>query len=252
MPTDHDSTDFDLQSVEISEVFEGVKAVLLAPVLLPLASAVNQPLVKAVIRESIAFSERCQDAVADAQERLDDILAEAQAEAHAEAEARRRSPHTSMKRADTNGGDKNKAEPSSHDSPENESSEHQASESSPSNQAILVRRESGAYPRSSEVTQTALQVGGTVEEINAQLRWLTNDTLDLRILTTTALGAFALRQIFVRGLRLDEIPWYVAAWYALDTFVKFHPDVIDTGVSPRSPNPAQNPASQTIDMELSP
>jgi hypothetical protein len=244
MPAEYESTEFDLESVEISEVFEGVKAVLLAPVLLPLVSTVNQPLVKAVIRESIAFSERCRDAVADAQERLDDIFAEVQAEA----EAKRRSPHAEAQTAmkmDDSGGDTNGSE---------QTSEHRLSENSTPSQAVLVPRESRAYRQSvgsirHDTTQTAFQLSEMVEELNAQIRWLTNDILDLRILTTTALGAFALRQMVVRGLRLDEIPWYVAGWYALDTFVKFHPNVMDTGVSPQTANLSQNSAPQTIDIQ---
>lgn len=81
------AANFDGQNVEMSEVFEGISAVLLAPVVLPLASAVNQPLVKSAIKEGIAFSERCQEAVADAQERLEDMFAEAQAEVDAERSA---------------------------------------------------------------------------------------------------------------------------------------------------------------------
>lgn len=204
------TTDFDLQSVDASEVFEGVAAVLIAPIMLPLASAVNQPLVKSVMREGIAFSERCQEAVADAQERLEDTLAEAQAEVD---ERRKKQRHET----ETEG------EP-----PSDRPSEQPVGDAS-ADEVMIPRREASFLPpfgqqTSGSSTQSASQLKEAVEELNQQLRWLTNDLMDLRLLFSMGLGAMAIRQILVRGLRLDEIPWYVFAWYALDTFVKFHPD----------------------------
>jgi hypothetical protein len=192
------AADFDLNSVEASEVFEGVAAVLLAPIVLPLASAVNQPLVKAALREGIAFSERCQEAVAEAQERLEDTLAEAQAEVH--------SDRTSY--ADNGHSESSLAHPQPTTTMPQERPSYQ--------------RAAGQFGH--ESTQTAHQVKDAIQELNNQVRWLTNDMLDLRLLVSIGLGTFAIRQILVRGLRLDEIPWYAVAWYALDTFVKFHPD----------------------------
>lgn len=209
------SADFDLQSVEVSEVFEGVAAMLLAPIVLPLASAINQPLVKNALKESIAFSGRCQEAVADAQERLEDTLAEAQAEVDAE-----RSGHI-----DTDTG----------------------------HEGTLMRQDRPSYRRTTgqftdqSSTEIANQVKDTVNELNCQIRWLTNDLLDLRLLMSAGLGAFALRQILVRGLRLDEIPWYAAAWYALDTFVKFHPDE----EVPQAGHPSKMTTRPTIEVESS-
>jgi hypothetical protein len=210
------SADFDLQSVEVSEVVEGIAAILLAPIVLPLASAVNQPLVKNALKEGIAFTERCQEAVADAQERLEDTFAEAQAEVDAE-----RRGH----------GD-----------------------SSNGNAGTLTQRERPSYQRTTgqfsnrSSTETASQVRDTVHELNGQIRWLTNDLFDLRMLMVTGLGALALRQILVRGLRVDEIPWYAVAWYALDTFVKFHPDEGERKVG----QPSTMTTQPTIEVQSSP
>jgi hypothetical protein len=186
--------DFDIQSPKIAEVFEGIAAMLFAPVVLPLASAVNQPLVQSALKEGIAFSERCQEAVADAQERLEDSWAAAQAEVAAE--------------------------------------RRQADEATDEDTRKLVRSERPSHQRTTgsygqEATQTASQVRDTVNELNQQIRWLTNDLLDLRLLVSVGLATLAMRQILFRGLRLDEIPWYALAWYALDTFVKFHPDTVE-------------------------
>jgi hypothetical protein len=210
------SADFDLQSVEVSEVVEGVAAMLLAPIVLPLASAVNQPLVKNALKEGIAFTERCQEAVADAQERLEDTFAEAQAEVDAE-----RRGHVDF--GNGNGG-------------------------------TLTQRQRPSYQRTTgrfsdrSSTETASQVQDTVNELNRQIRWLTNDLLDLRMLMVTGLGALALRQILMRGLRLDEIPWYAVAWYALDTFVKFHPDQGEQ----RAEQPSTMTTQPTIEVESAP
>jgi type II secretory pathway pseudopilin PulG len=206
------SANNDPQSIEVSEVFEGIAAMLLAPVVLPLASAVNQPLVQSALKEGIAFAERCQEAVADAQERLEDTFAAVQAEVDAE--------------------------------------RRQTDEAAGEDNGILMRSDRPSYQRTKgsygqESTQTASQVRDTVTELNQQIRWLTNDLLDLRLLVSIGLASFALRQILVRGVRLDEIPWYALAWYALDTFVKFHPDT-------DQPNPSPAEASvvpRTIEVE---
>lgn len=71
---------FDWDEIEVSEIIEGLTAVMLAPVVLPLAAGINQPLAKKTVKEAIAFSQRCKEAVAEARERFEDVLAEAQAE----------------------------------------------------------------------------------------------------------------------------------------------------------------------------
>ena len=73
-----------LQKIEVSEIIEGLTAVILAPVVLPLAAGINQPLAKKTVKEAIAFSQRCKEAVAEARERFEDVLAEAQAELNEE------------------------------------------------------------------------------------------------------------------------------------------------------------------------
>lgn len=61
------------------EIWSGIAALLAAPVVLPVAAALDQPLVKSVLIEAIALSERCQKAVAVAQEHIEDGIAEIQA-----------------------------------------------------------------------------------------------------------------------------------------------------------------------------
>ncbi|MBE9212276.1 DUF5132 domain-containing protein [Plectonema cf. radiosum LEGE 06105] len=74
------AAEFDWDEIEVSEILEGLTAVMVAPLVLPLAAGINQPLAKKTVKEAIAFSQRCKEAVADAKERFEDVLAEAQAE----------------------------------------------------------------------------------------------------------------------------------------------------------------------------
>lgn len=74
------ASEFEFEDIDVSEIVEGLTAIALAPIILPLAAGANQPLGKALIKEGLAFSERCQEAVAEARERIEDLMAEVQAE----------------------------------------------------------------------------------------------------------------------------------------------------------------------------
>ncbi|MGF1478564.1 MAG: DUF5132 domain-containing protein [Cyanophyceae cyanobacterium] len=156
------------ENIQVSEVLEGISAVLVAPLVLPLSAGMNQPLAKSMLKEAIAFSQRCQEAVAEARERFEDVVAEAQAELDEEA------------------------------------------------QAFPPRR----VPQ--ETSEVAGEILKAASELNAQVGRLTQGQLDLRLLVPLGLGTLALRQLLVRGLQLDELPWYVLAWYAFDSFTKLN------------------------------
>lgn len=66
--------------IEILEITEGLTSMILAPIILPVAAALNQPLAKKTVKEAITFSQRCKEALAEAKERIEDVLAEAQAD----------------------------------------------------------------------------------------------------------------------------------------------------------------------------
>lgn len=69
-----------LEEVGVPEIIEGIQALFLAPIVLPVTAGINQPLVKAAIKEGIALSERCKEALAEAGETFDDLAAEVRAE----------------------------------------------------------------------------------------------------------------------------------------------------------------------------
>src|SRR5207249_11450204 len=69
---------------------------------------------------------------------------------------------------------------------------------------------------------TALSIQRTFREVDARLSELSSGRWDLRSVVPVAFGALALRQ-FIRDFGdWGAAPWYVLAWYAFDTFWKFH------------------------------
>jgi hypothetical protein len=71
-------------------------------------------------------------------------------------------------------------------------------------------------------TQAATTVNNAVVELNQIFAQATNNTVDLRFLFPLGLSILAVRQLIIKGSQLDMIPWYVLAWYAFDSFLKFN------------------------------
>ena len=85
-----------------------------------------------------------------------------------------------------------------------------------------VARPAAPAPRAADDTDPeAARVLGALARANALVARRTHG-IDLRTLVPAGLGMLALRQ-FVRGeQRLAGAPWYVLAWYASETFQRFH------------------------------
>ncbi|WP_315790203.1 DUF5132 domain-containing protein [Fischerella sp. JS2] len=71
----------------------------------------------------------------------------------------------------------------------------------------------------SEVAKDLINV---MSDFNTDVAQLTDGVVDLRLLVPLGFSAIALRQLLVKGLQIDEIPWYALAWYAFDSFVKLN------------------------------
>ena len=71
-------------------------------------------------------------------------------------------------------------------------------------------------------SSSAAAVIETATNLNQRVKTATNDAIDLRFVFPLSLGVLALRQLIVKGWQLELIPWYVLAWYAFDSFIKFH------------------------------
>ncbi|MCC5634847.1 hypothetical protein LC593_03090 [Nostoc sp. CHAB 5844] len=81
-------------------------------------------------------------------------------------------------------------------------------------------------------SEVAATVANAVFDLNDRVEQATNNLVDLRFIFPLALGCLSVRQLLVRGLQLEIIPWYVLAWYAFDSFIKLH------GVSKPQPSNA--------------
>jgi Heavy metal associated domain 2 len=71
-------------------------------------------------------------------------------------------------------------------------------------------------------TDAAIAVSNAVIDLNKQVKQATEGQLDIRVLFPFGLGCLAIRQLIIKGLQFDIIPWYVLAWYAFDSFIKLH------------------------------
>lgn len=161
------------EEVKAKQILEGITALILAPIVLPLAAGINNSLGKAALKNSIFVSEKVKEALAQTQEIIEDLVAEVQAELAAQ-------PQTEINSTVT--------------------------QSQLSNVKLPI----------------AEDLINVISSFNEQVRQTTGGVVDLRLLVPAGLGALALRQILIKGLELDEIPWYTLAWYAFDTFVKLN------------------------------
>lgn len=89
--------------------------------------------------------------------------------------------------------------------------------------------------RSSEKSQAALGIASAVMGINQRVQQVTDGKVDLRFLLPLGFGTLAVRQLLSKGLLLEEIPWYVLAWYAFDSFIKLHASTEPQSQSDHSP-----------------
>ncbi len=66
------------------------------------------------------------------------------------------------------------------------------------------------------------EVANAFADLNQRVADATDGRVDLRFLVPLGLGTLAVRQLLVKGLQLEIVPWYVLAWYAFDSFIKLH------------------------------
>lgn len=95
--------------------------------------------------------------------------------------------------------------------------------------AIAALRDLGAIvceiidvPVGAGRTVAANNVANAVTDLNRRVKASTQGNLDLRVLFPLGLACLSVRQLLIKGLQLEIIPWYVLAWYAFDSFLKLH------------------------------
>ncbi len=74
-------------------------------------------------------------------------------------------------------------------------------------------------------SDAATEVSRAAADLNQRVKRVTKGAVDLRFLLPLSFAVLACRQLVVKGLQFEVIPWYVLAWYAFDSFIKLH----DTG-----------------------
>ncbi len=67
-------------------------------------------------------------------------------------------------------------------------------------------------------SQASVNLTRSLDNLNTRVGRATNELADLRLLVPLGLGALTVRQIVRHGLKLNDVPWYVAGWYAFQTF----------------------------------
>ncbi|MBE9049431.1 DUF5132 domain-containing protein [Nostocales cyanobacterium LEGE 11386] len=160
-------------TIDLPEIVDSLTAIICSPLIIPVAEAVKQPVVKTTIREGMALSERLQQAIMEAE----DVFANVAAEVNTYFTKERREKVDSR-----------------------------------TTQQYLTDGKS-------EVAQDFLNV---MSDFNSDVSRMTNGVADLRLLVPVVLGLFTIRQLLKQGLQLEEIPWYVLAWFTFDTFVKLN------------------------------
>ncbi|WP_414545081.1 HMA2 domain-containing protein [Nostoc sp. CCY0012] len=71
-------------------------------------------------------------------------------------------------------------------------------------------------------SEAVTSITSAFADFNQQFEQATNGEVDLRLLFPLGLTMLSMRQIWVKGLQLEIIPWYVLAWYAFDSFMKLN------------------------------
>ncbi len=71
-------------------------------------------------------------------------------------------------------------------------------------------------------SEAGAEVISTFSQLNRRVKLATDDAIDLRFLVPLGFSILAARQLLLKGFLIETIPWYVLAWYAFDSFIKFH------------------------------
>ncbi|MGH1396278.1 MAG: HMA2 domain-containing protein [Trichormus sp.] len=71
-------------------------------------------------------------------------------------------------------------------------------------------------------TEAATNVASAVVDLNKRVKQATEGVVDIRFLFPLGLSILAVRQLIIKGLQFEIIPWYVLAWYSFDSFIKLH------------------------------
>lgn len=167
------SSTFDLQEVNVPEIVDNLATIICSPLIIPIAEAVKQPLVRTTIQQGMAVAERLGQVVTEASEAVENLVAEINPDL------------------------------------------------TPNGRKTFI----------SSITQDNLTDGksaiaqdleNVMSDFNADVNRMTNGVADLRLILPLALALLAIQQLLRQGFKLEEIPWYILAWFAFDSFIKLN------------------------------
>lgn len=161
----------------LDTIIEGLTAIVFSPVILPIASAMKQPVVQNTIKDSILLSEKVKDAVAEMSETVEKVTAD----------ARKEKPESFPSRT----------------------------------QSRSQSRTYGNYFTNGK-SEAAKDLINVISDINTDVARMTNGVADLRVILPLGIGLLSLQQLLRKGFQLEEIPWYILAWYAFDIFTRLN------------------------------
>jgi hypothetical protein len=61
-----------------------------------------------------------------------------------------------------------------------------------------------------------------MSDLNNDVYKMTNGATDLRLIVPLGFSLLALTQLIRQGFKFEDIPWYVLAWFAFDSFIKLN------------------------------
>jgi DNA-directed RNA polymerase subunit F len=157
----------------LDTIIEGLTAIVFSPMILPIASAMKEPIVQNTIKDSILLSEKVKDAVVEMGETVEKLTAD----------ARKEKPEI-----------------------------FKSSTQFTSYQNYFTNAKS----------ESAKDLINFMSDINADVARMTNNMADLRVILPLGIGLLSLQQLLKKGLQLEEIPWYILAWYAFDIFSRLN------------------------------
>ncbi len=161
----------------LDTIIEGLTAIVFSPVILPIASAMKQPVVQNTIKDSIPLSDKVKDAVAEMGETVEKVTAD----------ARKEKPESFPSRT----------------------------------QSRSQSRTYGNYFTNGK-SEAAKDLINVISDINTDVARMTNGVADLRVILPLGIGLLSLQQLLRKGFQLEEIPWYILAWYAFDIFTRLN------------------------------
>jgi len=164
---------FDWEKVNLPEIVDALTTIVFAPVIVPVAEVMKQPLVKTAIKEGMTLSQRYQDVVTETFDHVG----------------------TAVK------GDRTSA-----------TSDQFNYRNTQISQNYLTDGQSAV----------AKDLLNLMSDFNADVYNMTNGSADLHLILPLGIGSLAIIQLIKQGFKFDEIPWYILAWFAFDSFIKLN------------------------------